>query len=575
MVPLRWHVSRADSAKALEIGNRLGVSPIIGQMLVNRKITDAADAHHFLNPSLGQLFDPFLMPGMEKAVDRIAKAIKEKQNIVVFGDYDVDGVTGTTSMYHALKFWGAEPRLYIPHRINEGYGIQPETMSRLIDEGAELVISVDCGITAVEPAQIAKSRGIDFIVTDHHDWKDVLPDTYATVHPRLRRADGGVYPNPMICGSGVAFKVAWALNKAMTGESKAGPEYKALLGELLAFAALGTIADVVPLVGENRIIATFGLRKLPESRFEGVKALLASAHLGGQDVDGYHVGFCLAPRLNAAGRMGHASTALEMFTKATWEEAVITAKDLERQNKERQATERDIVQSAKAQAVAFEDRNALVLVGADWHSGVVGIVASRVIDDYYRPCIILSQTGDELHGSARSIEGFNLAKGLKACEDLFIRWGGHGAAAGLKMKAEHLEEFRRRLHDYVTDNCPAELLKRRLDIDAWCTLEDINMDLVCDIKRMGPFGISNRRPVLALQNAIIENPKTMGKEGKHLVFNVAQGSFRMKCKMWNAGDLAHKLPTDKWVNIAVEPEINHWNGRDSVELLCRDVQVAV
>jgi single-stranded-DNA-specific exonuclease len=570
---LRWSVYRANPKLAAELAREAHVSHLVGQMLANRKIFNAVQAGVYLQPSLGDLHDPELIAGCEEAALRIAKAISTGEKIAIFGDYDVDGVTGTTIMYHALKHWGADLRLYIPHRLNEGYGMSPEAVKRLVAEGCKLIVSVDCGITAVEPAKAAAEAGVDLIITDHHDWKDVLPECYVKVHPRLKRKDGGVYPNPMICGAGVAFKVAWQVGRAVTGEQRVPADYSALLMELVAFAALGTIADVVPLTGENRVIAVHGLRKLPDSRFDGVRALLASAGLGEKDVDGYHVGFCLAPRLNAAGRMGHASTALDMFTVATPERAAEIAKDLETQNKERQATERAIVVEAKAQAAQYEGMNAIVVVGKDWHSGVVGIVASRIIDEYYRPAIVLVETDDVAHGSARSIEGFNLAAGLKECEDLFERWGGHAAAAGIKMPLKNVEEFRRRLHEYVTANCPVDLLRRRLTIDAWCELSDITVDLAKQMKAMGPYGIGNHRPVLALSNVLIQDPKTMGKDGKHLRFMVEQGGHRLKCIAWNQGEQAHKLPTDQWVEIAVEPQINEWQGRESVELLCRDVRL--
>lgn len=562
---LKWNIDPIHPERD-RLCQEMNLRPLMAQMLLNRGLKEKAAIFSFMQPSLKGLHDPSLMHEMARAAARIAKAIKAGEEIAIFGDYDVDGVTASSTLYHALKFFGAEPELYVPHRIDEGYGLNVEAMKKLIAGGATLIVSVDCGITAVEPAKVAKQAGIDLIVTDHHEWKDELPECYAIVHPRLDKN----YPNPEICGAGVAFKLAWALWKAFTGEEKASPAYRELLMDLLCFTALGTIADVVPLQGENRVIAVNGLQRLPTCPFIGIRALLASAGLK-EGVDGYHVGFCLAPRLNAAGRMGHASEALRMMTTATAEEARDIAVELEKKNKSRQATERAIVVEAKAQAATFPGVSSLVLVGDDWHTGVVGIVASRVIDDYYCPTIVMAASEGEAHGSCRSIEGFNLAQGLRHCESLLTRWGGHAMAAGVALPLENVPAFRKMLDEYVKANCPASLLQKRLDIDAIATLAELELGLIEDMKLMGPFGSHNKRPLFIIEDAIIRAPKAMGKEGKHLTFTAYQGDYRMKCISWNQGELAHKIPTDMRVNLCVEPEINEWRGQRNVELLVRDI----
>jgi single-stranded-DNA-specific exonuclease len=570
----RWIISPPDG-RAESLAGYLGVSPIIGQLLLNRGMYNTNAAAAFLLPSLRQLHDPSLMSGMIEAVPRIVQAIQAREKITVYGDYDVDGVSGTTTMYHALRFLGADVHTYIPHRIDEGYGMNPAAINKIIDEGTTLLITVDCGITGLESADACMLRGIDLIITDHHEWKEELPVAYAIVHPRLEdvRPTGRKYPNRDLCGAGVAFKVAWAVGQAMNGGERCHPDYSAFLQELISFTALGTIADVVSLTGENRTIAHFGLSRIPQSRFAGLQALVKSARMDGREIDGYDVGFCLAPRLNAAGRLGHANDALGMLKSEDYEAALATGQELEARNRERQETQRDIAKGALAQAAALPQTHSRIVTGEGWHSGVVGIVASRVVETFYRPAMVLVDSGDELHGSGRSIEGFNMAAGLKACDDLLERWGGHAMACGLKLKKAHLEEFRRRFDAYAQEHIDPELLKPRGDIDAVVRVEQIDESLVHQIRRMGPFGQGNRRPLFMIEDAVVRDPKTMGKEGKHLAFRATQGGASLKCVAFGLGEEAHKYPTDCRVDLVVEPTLNTWKDRTSVELLLREIRV--
>jgi single-stranded-DNA-specific exonuclease len=564
---LRWVVDSPNESAQNCFAGKLGVSKVTGQILANRGIQNIPEAYDFMNPSLKKLHKPHLMPNMKKAAERIWKSFTLGEKVAIFGDYDCDGVTAASTLYHALAFFGHPPLLYVPHRLNEGYGMNEDAVRKLHEAGVKLIVSVDCGITAVGPARVVKELGMELIVTDHHEPKEELPDCYTIVHPRVF----GEYPNPDLCGAGVAFKLAWALGQAATGDESVDKQYSQLLQELLCLTTIGTVADVVPLKGENRIIAKFGLNRMDECQLTGVRAMIVAAGLDGQTINGEAIGFCLAPRLNAAGRMGHAETALRMFCKCEWEEALTIAKSLESQNKERQKTERAITVAAKAQAEELRKRtpHSLVLVGEDWHNGVVGIVASRVIDDYYCPTIVLAKSGDELHGSARSIEGFNLAQGLKANEYLLTRWGGHAMAAGLKLDASKLEEFRIRLDQYVAAMCPPELLQRRLEIDAEVSLGDITEQLVLELERLGPYGHSNRKPLLAVRRAVIRDAKTMGKDNQHLRFVAEKDGWRMKVVCFNIGtvpDVEGML-----VDLCVEPSINEWQGRRNVELICRDM----
>jgi single-stranded-DNA-specific exonuclease len=435
--PKRWNLAPTDPATQ-EMASRLKTSPLVAQILLNRGIREPKDCQDFLRPSLKCLHDPFLIPGLRKAGERIAQAIRDKQKIVIYGDYDVDGITATSILWHAIRVLGGSAEFYIPHRIDEGYGLNAEAIKQLCEAGAKLIVTVDCGVTAIEPAKVAHEYGVDLIITDHHEWREegdagtrgrgdagingeadagtrgredagtnaesdpasnsssfpasprprvsvspCLPDCYAIVHPRLPN-EGEAYPNPHLCGAGVAFKLAWGIGLAMSGAVRVNEEFRDFLVEATAFAALGTIADVVPLVGENRVLAYFGLSGLKASKLVGIRALIESANLTGQKLDSFHVGFLLAPRLNACGRMGHARLAVEMLTTTDSAKATEIAVYLEEQNKARQAIERKILEQALAQVAEggwdADGKCAIVLGQEEWHPGVIGIVASRIVD---------------------------------------------------------------------------------------------------------------------------------------------------------------------------------------------------
>src|ERR1700722_6376018 len=382
----RWLIAETNPL-AEELAARLKVSPLVSQILLNRGVSDPQACQDFLRPSLKCLHDPALLPGMTIAAQRIAKAIRDGEQIVVYGDYDVDGITATSILWHAVRVLGGAIRYYIPHRLEEGYGLNCDAVTEICDGGAKLIITVDCGITAIAPAAIARQRGVDLIITDHHDWHGSppqLPDCFAIVHPRLPVPETSPYPNPHLCGAGVAFKLAWGIGMAMSGANRVSETFRNFLIDATALAALGTIADVVPLVGENRILAAFGLGGLKQRRLTGIRGLVESASLTGQTPDAYHVGFLLAPRLNASGRMGHAKLAVEMLTDASAERATEIALFLEEQNRERQKIERAILAQALEQATSlgYENENCrgIVLGAEGWHAGVIGIVASRIVE---------------------------------------------------------------------------------------------------------------------------------------------------------------------------------------------------
>ncbi|HRK30825.1 MAG TPA: single-stranded-DNA-specific exonuclease RecJ, partial [Tepidisphaeraceae bacterium] len=540
------------------------------------------------------LHEPELLPGVPPSAARIARAIGGNEKIVIYGDYDVDGITAAAILFHAIKLLGGNCETYVPHRIEEGYGLNADAVSQLCDEGARLIITVDCGVTAIEPVEIARSRGVDVVVTDHHEMKTspteptaatgenappaapLLPRSDFIVHPRLPGLS--TYPNPHICGAGVAFKLAWAVGKEISGSAKVSEPFRAFLLEAMALAALGTIADVVPLIGENRVLARFGLGSVKKSRLTGLRALIESANLTGEDLDSFHVGFLLAPRLNAAGRMGHAKLAVEMLTTADDARATEIADYLEQQNRLRQQTEKSILDAALKQVhdlnLDSDEHHAIVLGAAGWHPGVIGIVASRIVDRFHKPTIMIAINEDGTgQGSGRSIGGFHLARALDGCTEHLISHGGHEMAAGLKLRGEKLDVFRAAFLRHAKQVLAPEALTPRLHLDGMTELKMVDEALVKDLARLGPFGQGNRKPVLCCKGVELAGlPRVVGRDGQHLQLFLKQNGTTMKAIAWRCADLLDRLKPGVRVDLAIEPTINEWNGMRRVEVEVKDLQ---
>lgn len=570
----RWKIAQTHPDRDALAGS-LQTSPIIAQILLNRGISDAERGREFLEPNLKLLHDPSLVPNMQLAAERLAKAVRDGEKVVIYGDYDVDGITATAILWHAIRALGGVAEYYIPHRIEEGYGLNAEAIDGICQRGAKLIISVDCGITAVEPAETARRHGVDLIITDHHEahGDGRLPQCFALVHPRLA---GSQYPNPHICGAGVAFKLAWALGRVMSGSHNVADDYRGFMIDALSLTALGTIADVVPLVGENRVLAANGLKGLCASRLNGLRALIAGSGLDGKKLDSYDVGFLLAPRLNACGRMGHAGLAVEMLTTATEEKAAQIATFLDQQNRARQAMERQILEQAiehvKATGQEGPDSFAIVAAGEGWHPGVIGIVASRLVDRFHKPTLMIGINDGVAQGSGRSISGFHLARALEACTEHLEAHGGHEMAVGLKLLPEKLPAFREAFAAYAREHLPRELLVPELKLEAEMQLGQVTRELVSQLARLGPFGQANRRPVLACRAlTLTAAPRRVGKTGDHLQLRVGQGRHFMKCIAFNQGAIADRLHAGMTLDMAVEPTLNEFNGTVTVELEVRDV----
>ena len=591
--PKRWNIAEPHPAVE-ELAAKLKSSPLLAQALLNRGISEPIDCATFLRPSLKNLHEPFAIANLRHAAERIAIAIRDKEPIVVYGDYDVDGITATSILWHAITLFGGSVEFYVPHRVDEGYGLNSEAITQICDQGAKLIITVDCGVTAIEQAKVAKARGVDLIITDHHEWKEshvvgegvipsvhqeptpILPDCYTLVHPRL--GNDPVYPNPHLCGAGVAFKLAWGLGLVMSGGNRVSEEFRNFLVEATALAGLGTIADVVPLVGENRVLAHFGLGGLKQTKLRGLIALIDSAGLAGQKLDSYDVGFKLAPRLNACGRMGHARLAVEMLTKASEAQAIEIATYLEQQNRDRQAMERKILDAAleQVQEQGFDQDSChgIVLGAEGWHPGVIGIVASRIVDRFHRPTVMIAMTNGHGQGSGRSIAGFHLTKALEACREHLETFGGHEMAAGLKLKSTHFEAFREAFGEHAKTAISPESLVAQLPLEGLATLDQITTALVTDLHRLGPFGHANRKPLLACRGLeIAAIPRRVGKTGDHLQLQVRDKTGSMKCIAFNYGAMFDQLGPGVKIELAVEPTINEFNGRKNVELEVKDLKV--
>lgn len=561
-----------------EIARRWGVAPLVAQLLINRGVRDNDQARRFLSPQLRELYPPALLPGATAAAERLAEGIHARRRIVVYGDYDVDGITGTAILWHALTCAGARPTFYVPDRIQEGYGLHVEAIHRLADDGAEMIVSVDCGIGALEAARAARDRGVELIITDHHALPASpaqIPDTIV-VHPRI----GGTYPNPDLSGSGVAFKVAWALGQRLHRADRVAPEWRELLMACLPLAALGTVADVVPLVDENRILVREGLALMPMTRLTGLRALIESAGLLDAPISGYDVGFKLSPRLNAAGRMGHARLAVELLTRATPERAGEIAAYLERENGRRQTMERRVFDQARElidhDRLASDSRRGIVVAAEQWHPGVIGIVAARVVEYYERPAILIALGNEEGQGSGRSVPMFDLHEGLQACADHLTSFGGHAMAAGLRIRPENVIRFREAFVDVTNRKLSAADLEPRLRLDACVDLEELSVDVVRSLDRLEPYGAGNPRPRLATDELeLAAEPRCVGNGGSHLQAVFRRNGAQIRGIGFGLAGQLENLKQHRRCRVAFEPILNHYQGRTTVEMRMIDLQFPV
>lgn len=564
---------------------------LLHRVLAARGILGEQATGAYLHPSLGQLHDPSKMPGLDRAAERILAALHKGERIAIYGDYDADGATATAILYHTLTTirpqaapgfeGGAEGEgqivCYVPHRLDEGYGLHEEAIASLAESGCTLIVSVDCGITAVGPAKAAKTLGVDLIITDHHnppaDEAD-LPDAFAIVHPR---APGSAYPFDGLCGAGVAYKLAWRMCTMQSGSAKVEPGLRAMLIELLALAALGSVADVVPLTDENRAIAKFGLGRIKASPLGGLKALVDACDLGNEKVRSEDVAFRLAPRINACGRLGHARDTVELLTTATGERAAELAAQLARQNDQRRRVEKAIFdracELAEASGMTGDDRRAIVLAHEEWHPGVVGIVCSRLVERFARPVILMRRDAELTGGSGRSIDGFSLHAALADCADLLTGYGGHDMAAGLRMETQNLDAFTERFIARTNaELLPHDLVRTtRYDTDA--TLDELTIDSINELGRMEPFGRDNPPVQVRLCGLrLTARPNFFGAAGDHARLTVTDGRRTVQLLGWRWAERLQGMSPGARIEAIVTPGLNRWNGMCRVEPLLVDLK---
>lgn len=572
----RWRLRPHDPSRINALSREAKVSPLLAQLLINRGVEDPALAGLFLQAKLSHLNDPETLPGVVEAADRVVRAIREHRKIVIYGDYDVDGVCGTSVLWACLRLAGAESvEYYIPHRVDEGYGVNADALRRLVNEQhASLIITVDCGISAINEARLARELGAELIITDHHTIGAELPEADVVVHPSL---PGSQYPCVDLCGAAVAFKLAWQICKTFGDGKKASPQLRDFLVESVALVALATVADVVPLSQENRVLVRHGLAGMRGDPSVGLRALMEVSGCLEKKLTTGTVGFGLAPRINAAGRLERAGMAVEMLTTRDSSVAREIAEELDRYNTKRQEVEQAMVTEAhemiKAQG-GLGERGAIVLGREGWHPGVIGIVASRLMETYHRPALIVSLGEEVGQGSARSIPGFDLYEALKACSDGLLAFGGHKAAAGLRIPTGLFPAFAERFDQHCRVALTHEQLQKVLTIDAEVLLGELSTRVIEEIEKLEPHGIGNPRPLLVVNRVkVLGEPKVVGARQNHLQLRVAQGDVVVKAIAWNMAERGKKLKADTVCSLAFHAAINEWQGRREVQLEVRDFQL--
>lgn len=558
----RWHVLENDEKKCRAFAKRLGISAVTAGLLLHRGIDEVKLAEAFLQPEKQEFYDPFLMKDMDKAVERIKTAIEQKEKIVIYGDYDVDGITATTLLKRNFTRLGADVEYYIPDRQKEGYGFNRDALQRLADAGTDLLVSVDCGISAVQEAAEIQGK-LDLVITDHHLPGESLPEALAVVNPHREDC---AYPDKNLSGVGVAFKLCQALWKNMKAQD---------FSEDLEIVALGTIADIVPLLGENRKIVRLGLKAMQNTSLPGMQALLEVANLQDKELNAGHVGFVLAPRLNAAGRMASAMCGTELLITTDRDRAHELAVQLDEENQERQSVEREILAAAEEQlqSMDLEKNHVIVLAGENWHPGVIGIVASRIVDKYYRPTIIISSKDGIGKGSCRSIAGFHMYDALDSCRELLLGFGGHAQAAGLSIELSHLDEFQAALNAFAEAHLQEEDYTPVVDIEFELAPEQVSLELIEELAALEPYGMGNPKPRFGCRNLRGSYAQAIGREGQHLRFKLEARQKSITALAWNKGAYAG-LVNQEALDLVYVPEINIWNGRTSIQCMVEDFSPA-
>ena len=561
----RWVTTKHDREAVAELAARLGVKPIIAALLISRGYESEEKAARFLNPQADHLHDPLLLKGMREAADRVHHAIEAGEKILIWGDYDVDGTTGTVLLRRALKLLGAETGFHVPNRFTEGYGVNIPALEQAKKDGFTLAITVDCGIRSFEPLAWAKENGLDVIVTDHHlsDEVNGNPPAFAVVNPNQT---GCQYPDKHLAGVGVAFKLAHVLLREKG--------FERFVPAFLKIAAIGTVADVMDLTGENRAIVALGLQDLPKTVNPGLKALMEVAECR-EEMTSYHIGFRIAPRINAAGRMDIARHVIELFEAEDAEEAQRLAVLLDSHNRERQQVQQKITELAIYETENIDQQHFVVVAGENWHRGVIGLAASKIAERLYRPTIVLSVENGYAHGSARSVGEFHLLKALETCADLFEQFGGHAAAAGMKIRSDRVEELRKRLNEHAAEYFSEDERFPVLKIDAPVSTQTLDLNLVDDLKAFEPFGAGNPKPVFVTGGFFLYDEPFVMKD-KHLKLRLVDTERKRFEAVWWDGVERSKERTPRvndCIQLAYTPEANVWQGNRSLQLVVEDLRI--
>ena len=558
----KWIVGEADENRVAQISEKFGLSMLTSRIIYLRGFTDDKEIDKFLKKDKSCFYDPFLLHDMDKAVNCIKEAVKNKTKIAVYGDYDVDGITATYIVFHYLKSLGADVMYYIPDRAEEGYGINTSAIDYLSESDIKLIVTVDVGITAVEEIAYAKEKGLEFIVTDHHSLKEEIPECAAVINPKIP----GSYPFDSLAGVGVAFKLVYAVSGLDDD----------IITQYCDIAALGTIADMVPLTDENRYIVNEGLKKLNNDSNSGIMSLLDVAGLKDKEITASTVGFAIAPRLNAAGRIASATKSVELLLESDTEAATAIASRLDEENKMRQLEEQKIL--SEALEIINRDRlfeNEVIIVAKEnWHHGVIGIVSSRITEMFYKPSAVVSINDDGTgKASGRSIKGFNLFEALSNCSEYLQKFGGHELAAGFTVYTDKFDEFRAKINEYASEMIDEDTATPKLYIDAVLRSEDITIDTVNELKILEPCGIGNRSPLFCIEDARIKNIKYL-QSGKHSFITLVKDGKTMESPAFNMADFTKRfLPGDE-VSVAGALNLNTYRGITSPQFITRNICIS-
>ena len=555
-----------DSSTVRDMSEALELPPAIVKILLNRGFDSPETVEKFLNPQLSDLQDPFLLHGMDKAMERVTKALLANEKIVIYGDYDVDGITATSLLYIIFNKLGAQVDYFLPNRLVEGYGLSVDGINEVKKQGADLIITVDTGINAIDEVAYANSQGIEVIITDHHEPREILPEAVAIVNPKQEKCQF----NEELSGVGVAFKFAQAVYKSL-GQNEAD------LHEHLDLVALGTAADIVPLVGENRVLTRFGIPQISRTTKPGLKSLTFVSGLMGKDISTGQVVFVLAPRINAIGRLGDAKDAIRLLSTRDEKVAQEVARRLDDDNRKRKRIDEETLNEALAQLeeiADLENDKAIVLAGEGWHLGVIGIVASRIVERYHLPTVMISLKDGVGQGSARSIPGFHLCEALNKCEDLLLQYGGHKYAAGLSIESKNVEEFRKKFIEVSNSELTADDIQPKLKIDMEIELSEVTDDFMELLEKFAPFGPQNMRPVFLTRNCeIIGRPSVVGNN--HLRMRVRKGSTVIDVIGFGFGDMLSQISTGSLVDSVYTLEYNTYNNVTRVQMRIKDIKLTV